>query len=283
MRKSFYIVPLAIVALVAISVYGWNYGLKKVHKPQTANSKGTYIVSLGDSVAAGDGLSQVGSAGQGAICGLSDSAYPVLVAQNLNADLKQFACSGAGVTNGLLASQNVNGKELPAQLAAANMFITGSDVLITIGANDVGWDGMLIRCAHSNCQSAADLASYHASLAQLQTNLNAALAQIQAAGPAKIIINDYYSLLDNNASCFVSYGITPDKVAWVNAREAELNDVINTAARQVNAVAVPIDFNGNLLCNANPWIQGLTDASPLHPTQAGQQQIATEDEQALSR
>lgn len=240
-----------------------------------------YVVALGDSVTAGDGLPLAGNDPQAATCARSDQAYPNVIAQRLHSKLRTFACSGAQVTAGLLQSQTANGTTLLPQLAAAKQYIRGNDVVLTVGANDVNWANMLTRCAQTDCTTGAELAAYQARLVQLQGNLDDALGQIQAAQPHRIIVNTYYALVRNSDTCFAASGITPVKIAWANQREAKLNDLLATVAKQHGAAVIKIDFSGHLLCDQNPWIQSLFEAAPLHPNQTGQQRIARQDLEML--
>jgi hypothetical protein len=41
-------------------------------------------------------------------------------------------------------------------------------------------------------------------------------------------------------------------------------------------------FDGHELCTSQPYVQGLRDNAPLHPTAAGELAIALADQQALA-
>jgi len=249
--------------------------------PVIHTSKPMYLVSLGDSVAAGDGLPVTSSTTSAIQCAQSNQAYPYMVAQAEHLILKQFACSGATIMNGIMQSQVVNGVTVMPQISSAKPYLPQSDVLITVGANDVNWEKELYTCAVSNCATVENAALFQQSLNQLQANLASMLQSIQVSHPKKVIINTYYPLLANDDTCLVSRGISTSKIIWVNNREAELNATISAAAKQFNDQPVSIVFDGHLLCSADPWIQNLSSSAPLHPTAAGQAFIASQDEQAL--
>jgi lysophospholipase L1-like esterase len=234
------------------------------------------LVSMGDSVAAGDGLTE-NSTTQAALCHQSIEAYPYLVAQSLHAQLHQFACSGAQITAGILQPQIVGAQSVPAQLQTATPYIAGNDVVITIGANDVGWDSFLTACAESNCVTSANQATFNARLTTLQSNLDTMLQKIAALHPHAVVVNTYYSLIANTDTCLQSYDITSAKIAWVNTQEASLNTAIITAAQKYHDKFATVTFSGHGICSSDPWMQGLSGSAPLHPTFEGQYNIATLD------
>jgi lysophospholipase L1-like esterase len=256
--------------------------LKKTESHQGDKAQAsTYLVSMGDSVAAGDGLPVTSSDNLAIECGQSNDAYPFLVAQAKGLALKQFACSGATVSSGILKSQQVEGQSLQPQLTAASPYLKNSDIVITIGANDVDWEQELYACATSDCGTTSNMTLFQQNLSQLSANLATMLQTIHSLHPRRVLLNTYYPLLNNTDTCLASQGITAGKIQWVNDREAELNAAINSAAKEFNYQTVLITFAGHLLCDTDPWIQGLSSAAPLHPTTAGQADIAGLDENAL--
>ena len=274
MRKVLWIVILMVIA--GLVAGGWFY----LTRPQQRLPEGTkYLVSLGDSVAAGDGL-PAGSSPEDQACGRSDLAYPVLLAKQLKLPLLQYACSGASVPAGLTGEQVTATVTLPAQIEAAKPHLRGNVVVLTIGANDVGWSDLLLRCLQTACDDPA--AVYTQSINDLIKNLDDALAQIQAQKPAKLLLNTYYHPVESTDACLATFGISSAKVAWVLDREAELNRIVTTQAEKHGGTAVTLDFKGHELCNlVNSYIQGPSAVSPLHPTASGQQRIAQQDAAAL--
>ena len=250
--------------------------------PQHPGSDPAYLVSLGDSVAAGAGLPIASSDSLASLCRQSSEAYPVLVAKAKSLTLKQFACSGATVTAGVLGPQPVGGQSVSSQLTAAAPYLKDSDVLVTIGANDVSWAQQLYTCATTQCETPSNLAAFQQNLGKLSTNLATMLQTLHAHHPRKVVLNTYYPLINDTDTCLSNRGITASKIQWVNAREAELNAAINTAAEKYGDQIVTTRFSGHLLCDAEPWIQTLSDPAPLHPTAAGQAAIAARDALALS-
>jgi lysophospholipase L1-like esterase len=232
-----------------------------------------YVVSLGDSVAAGAGLS--GDRRQSFGCDQASHAFPILLSQQLHQPYQQFACSGATVANGP--------NTLQTQYKSAQTYLAGSDVVVYAGANDSGWRELLTSCAQQDCVTPTNDAAITARLQTLHTNLTLLLQQIQQAKPHRLVVNTYYSLLAAGDTCAAGYGITPEKLAFINQKEAQLNAIITAAATDAHAVLVAVDFSGHTLCSTDPWVQGVTDPAPLHPTATGQQQIATQDATVLAR
>ena len=264
-----------------LSGAGWFVYRDKIALPH-AHSDVNYIVSLGDSVAAGAGLLAVSNPSQAdTACNRSIQAYPEVLAQNLNTPLKQFACSGAQVIAGVVQPQAAKDVTIPAQLDAATPYLKGNDVIVTVGANDVGWSDMLQRCARSMCNSDADLQTYQQDLQNLAVNLDSIYKTIHDAKPHAFLINAYYSILSPTDTCFAAFGITQDKIQWVVDREAELNTVIAGEARKYSAKLITPDFSRHLLCDTDPWLQGLLGDAPLHPTVDGQKHIAQQDADTL--
>lgn len=285
MRKIIIIV--IVVALILIAGGGVMARVVGMHHKRSARSgqsssvKPAYLVSLGDSVAAGAGLPITGTDSTATVCGQSSSAYPYLVARAKNLRLQQFACSGATIPVGILGPQTAEGQSLSPQLNAAIPYLPGSDVLITIGANDVDWVNELRACMSTNCETASNSVAFQQKLGQLKTSLDSMLQDVQSHHPRKIILNTYYQLISKSDTCLADHGTTPGKIAWVNSQEAALNQTIANAAKAHDSQVVDISFSGHLLCSADPWIQSLSDPAPLHPTAAGQAQIAAQDIRVL--
>jgi lysophospholipase L1-like esterase len=230
-----------------------------------------YLVSLGDSVAAGVGLS--GERNQRDSCDTSTAAAAIIVAKGLNARLEQFACSGATV-----AAVNANAKNnVVTQLVTAQSFIGGNDVLITAGANDVDWLGILRGCATASCATDQNRQMIAASLQKLEKSYADVLQQIRSFRPHRLLVHTYYDLVRPTDICTAEYGITPEEVAFIIEETTALNDTISKAADGSGATIIPIDFSGHLLCDSDSWLQGIDEPAPLHPTAAGQAHIAELD------
>jgi hypothetical protein len=60
-----------------------------------------------------------------------------------------------------------------------------------------------------------------------------------------------------------------------------LNSVLIKGAQTAGAASARPDFAGHRLCDPEPYMQGLHDAAPFHPTSAGELAIALADEHEL--
>jgi lysophospholipase L1-like esterase len=126
--------------------------------------KGRLIVSLGDSVASGEGVPDIGFPGvrwQSRQCHRSARAAPALAAQRLQRrdpstpiTFVHLACSGATIANGLLGSyggiEPKQGPPLGPQLDALEDIQRRRPVdavLISVGANDVHFSAVVKACA----------------------------------------------------------------------------------------------------------------------------------------
>jgi hypothetical protein len=72
------------------------------------------------------------------------------------------------------------------------------------------------------------------------------------------------------------------KVSTVETWLAALNQVLAKGAAQFGFLSPQPSFAGHTLCSALPYVQGLGDAAPFHPTALGQLAIALSDEAALA-
>ena len=72
------------------------------------------------------------------------------------------------------------------------------------------------------------------------------------------------------------------KAAVERARLATLNAVLARGAAEFGFTSVKPDFTGHQLCTTQPYVQGLGDAAPFHPTAMGQLDIALADQAALN-
>jgi lysophospholipase L1-like esterase len=244
--------------------------------PETISSRvpgQQYVVSLGDSVAAGAGLPNNGNLGVNS-CDLSEDAYPFVLAQRLDKQIEQVACSGATIragTNSLINQYN-----------SAMSYISNSDVVIYAGANDIGWLQTLIGCAQTNCATNQNRNNIAIESKKLQNNLTTLLNKIHKLKPHRVIVNTYYSLLTSSNDCFSGKGITSQEVSFISSEESILNKAITASANNTKSTVVNINFSGHLLCDKNSWIQNLSNTAPIHPTAEGQNQIATQDAQAIN-
>lgn len=245
-------------------------GQPQAEIPGMATSSGIYA-ALGDSIAAGLGLDDSDSQ-----CGRSTEAYPYQVASAFNRPLLHAACSSA-TAGDLFTQQNVDGSDIPPQLDTA--FASGVPTLITIttGANDVRWTSFLYKCYSGECGTTLDTFATNTLLSTTRVKLDQAFNEIRRrsnGSPPTVIVTGYYNPISAQCANLQSQ-VTRNEIRWINDQRRALNQAIKDSAANFSFVKfVPINFNGHDLCSSDPWVQGLNDPAPLHPTQAGQDAIA---------
>jgi lysophospholipase L1-like esterase len=238
----------------------------------TGPNNGSAIVSLGDSVASGEGNpSRSGPRWENRACHRSPIAGQTIAAQKAqqsNPDLGFFdyACSGASIQKGLLGPYK--GIE-PAPLQPARSQIdqlrdtvaitqTGGGlaaVLISIGANDVGFSKafkfctLVRRCWEKHFNPAFPYAAASSRFPTLETSVSQGLAELperfaqlssaldDVGVPAsRVILVDYFDPTTgaNGADCTMLFGgVTADESRWAQQHVLlPLNAQIDAAAKE---------------------------------------------------
>lgn len=239
---------------------------------------------LGDSVAAGAGLPVVAEpAAQDRACGRSADAFAAHLAVANRWRVLNLACGGATITAGVVGSQQAGNVEVAPQLAVAKKSEQPRVVIVSIGANDVGWSSLLRLCAVTpSCDNNASTAYFQQQLAEFSLSYEQLLLRLKAL-PAhpQILINLYFDPFGGNQDCLTGQGLTPAKQKSLLALLHSLNEVLRRGAEAAGATPVRPDFTGHGLCDPQPYVQGVNAAAPFHPTTAGQLAIALADQQAM--
>jgi lysophospholipase L1-like esterase len=243
-------------------------------------------VVLGDSTAAGLGNPPLAHPTTlDSACHRSVDAYAADLAAVNNWNVLNLACSGATIQAGILGPQHLGRVTAPAQLAQARKATHASVVIVSIGANDVGWSGLVRLCAAAgSCANKASTAYFQQRLATFASQYYQLLQQL-ATLPSRprVLINLYYQPFDLGSQCLDSQGLDPGKEKALIGLLNALNSVLSDGARAASQLPVQPDFTGHGLCDPGPYVQGVKDPAPLHPTAAGQLAIALADEQALQQ
>ncbi|QDQ97760.1 GDSL-type esterase/lipase family protein [Tomitella fengzijianii] len=251
--------------------------------PRPTGADVSRVAVIGDSTAAGLGNPPVQDPTPAdTACGRSRNAFAVSLASADGWDVTNLACSGATIRAGLLGPQEAGGMALPPQVSADA--VTRADlVVVSIGANDVNWSWMLRLCAGTgDCASSALQAYYQQQLADFSQDLLQLSAQLQQLPrhPA-VIINEYYDPFSGGTECLKGLGVTDAKVDALQDDLDALNQVLSKAAAAAGFRTASPDFDGHGVCSAQPYVQGVDDPAPFHPTASGQLVIALAVEQAL--
>ena len=242
------------------------------------------VVVMGDSTAAGLGNTALAHpTKQDTACYRSADTYAADLATANHWQVLNLACSGATIPVGILGAQTERGTTVLAQLAVAEKASRASIVIVSIGADDVGWSALLRLCAASaSCDNRASVSYFQKRLATFAVDYYQLLRQL-ASLPShpRVIVNLYYDPFDPSQHCLDKVGLDAAKERSLVGLLQALNGVLAKGAEATGLTAVSPDFSGHQLCNPQPYVQGLKAAAPFHPTPAGELAIALADEQAL--
>lgn len=246
---------------------------------------GVQVVVLGDSTASGLGNPPVHAPGAlDRACDRSVDAYAVDLARATSWTVENLACSGATIEAGILGPQPLSGDlTAPAQLAAAKAATGVRTILVSVGADDLNWDVLVKMCAAAErCDDAVSTAFFQSQLFQFTKDYYQLLSQL-AAVPShpQVVVNQYYDPFDPRLTCLDHVGLTPAKQQVLVQRLDALNTVLAHGAEASGFRSAKPDFSGHELCTSEPYVQGLGDSAPFHPTAAGELAIALADDSAL--
>ncbi|MGH9047875.1 MAG: SGNH/GDSL hydrolase family protein [Acidimicrobiales bacterium] len=247
---------------------------------------GVHAVVLGDSTAAGDGLAPVPNPSRlDRACQRSVDSYGAVLARVNDWQVLNLACSSATIEHGLLGPQQIGGLVAPAQLGLAKEARGASVVIVSIGADDMTWSAIFRLCAISPvCNNNAITAYFQSKLATFTQDYFDLLRQLAALpGHPEVIVNSYYDPFDPSSTCLRSKGLTEAKVKVLIAEVKDLDAVLAKGAEASGFASVQPNFSGHQLCSPVPYVQGLSDKAPFHPTVAGQLAIAVADEGAIAK
>jgi len=262
----------ASVACVAVSACAGVTGVS----PSAGLTPGAKYVALGSSYAAGPGIEPQEM--PATRCTRSTANYAHQFAQLRNLMLVDVSCGGAR-TKDLLEPW----KELPPQLDS----VTPDTrlVTITIGGNDVGYIGYLVRasmCSAGGATSCNQPPPTEAAWEALAQSIRRVAAEVKQRAPnARVIFVNYVSVLPATGSC-AAVGMTPALAEGNRAIARRLAEVTATAARDSGAELLDAATlsQAHDACSATPWIGGYAGPDgkmsrvPFHPNKDGMTAIA---------
>ncbi|HEU5003258.1 MAG TPA: SGNH/GDSL hydrolase family protein [Actinomycetota bacterium] len=260
--------------------------LPAVPPATAAVPSGTNAVVLGDSTAAGDGNPLVPDpTAEDRACHRSAESYANVLAATNGWQVLNLACSGATIPAGILGPQAVGSVTAPPQLSAAETATNLSAVFVSVGADDLQWSALLVLCASTpECRNDAAVTFFQQQLATFAQQYYRLLQQLAALpGSPRVIVNLYYSPFDTDKTCLNATGLTATKQKAMLGLLDALNTVLAKGAAAASMTAVEPRFTGHALCDPQPYVQGLKDPAPFHPTQAGELAIALADERQLQQ
>jgi lysophospholipase L1-like esterase len=265
-------------------------------------------VVVGDSTAAGIGNAPVVKpTTEDTACRRSADSYAVQLQVLTDYRVLNLACSSATINAGLLGVQYTGGRALVPQLSTLQSVQSASVVLVSIGANDVGWADLLQLCyGLPACNDSATDSLFQSRLDAFKIQYTQLLQQLSdLPNHPQVVINLYYDPFGTSFDCPglhdpkadagapAGYGFGADvgkdnqdekiktKVEPLRAQLNRLNTVLSQGADAFGFAAVQPRFDGHELCTAQPWVQGMSDAAPFHPTAAGELAIAAADRKLL--
>jgi lysophospholipase L1-like esterase len=242
------------------------------------------VVVMGDSTAAGAGLAPLpGATSAGLACGRSSDSYAADLGAANGWRVLNLACNGATISHGLLGSQTRHGDTLAPQLAVAERARHASVIIVSVGADDLRWSNMVEYCARvPQCDDRATTAYFQQQLARFSKDYLDLLSRLAALPDSpQVIINRYYDPFGSQPGCLSQDGLTSANLQILVSRLNTLNDVLAKGAAQFGFSSPQPDFVGHQLCTPQSYVQGLSDPAPMHPTAAGQLDIALTDQAVL--
>ncbi len=264
--------------------------------PAAASAASGPYVSLGDSYTSAP-LVPVPT-GNPIGCGRSTSNYPSDVARVIAPSTFTDVSCGSATTVNMTQPQSVPfGGTNPPQFNG----LGASDALVTvgIGGNDAGLIGVAETCAETDvfnpfgsaCKNHYDPSGNPANDPNVAA-VNAAGPKIAAvlegihtrAPQARVLIVGYPDGLPvNGSNCWPLVPLSSGDIKYFNGLEQQLNSVIATDAANNNATYVDTFTSsiGHDACkpSGTAWVNGIVPNSvayPLHPNQAGEQNMANQ-------
>jgi lysophospholipase L1-like esterase len=231
-------------------------------------------------------------------CGRSTNNYPSDVARVIAPSTFTDVSCGSATTVNMTQPQSVPfGGTNPPQFNA----LSASDALVTvgIGGNDSGLIGVAEKCAETDvldpfgsaCKNHYDPSGNPANDPNVAAvnatgpKVAAVLQGIHARAPqARVLIVGYPDGLPvNGSNCWPLVPLSSGDIKYFNSLEQQLNSILASDAAQNNATYVDTFTSsiGHDACkpSGTAWVNGIVPNSvayPLHPNQAGEQNMANQ-------
>ena len=259
-------------------------------------------VVIGDSTAAGIGNQLVADPSpQDRACDRSRDAYAAVLQRAARLRVLNLACSSATITHGLLGPQLRASQALPAQIGVLKSITSASTVVVSIGANDMGWSDFLRYCyGLARCDDQASESLFQSRMDAFRIQYAQLLQELaDLPGKPKVIVTAYYDPFGKTFDCPQltdparpnpapsGYGFSADpgggatqdqkiatKIEPLRSELAQINAVLGSGAGAFGFTLAQPEFQGHELCSEQPWVQGLSDPAPFHPNAAGELAIA---------
>jgi lysophospholipase L1-like esterase len=262
------------------------------------------VVVIGDSTAAGIGNTAIAKPSRmDRVCHRSADSYANQLSSLTGLSTLNLACSSATISAGLLGPQQAGTATVPPQVGVLQNIPSASVVIVSIGANDVGWSDFLRYCyGLSRCDDQASESLFLSRRDSFKVQYTQLLQQLSdLPNHPTVVVNEYYDPFGDSFDCREltdpkaragapkGYGFAADagadnqdekiaqKIDPLESELARMNDVIERGAQAFGFTAVRPHFEGHELCTEQSWVQGLGDPAPFHPNSAGELAIAAAD------
>jgi len=312
-----------------------NVGGERIEGHEEITLEDLLIVSIGDSVASGEGVPEIPirpprrlrAAWQNKRCHRSANAAPAVAAQRLaerypriSVTFVHLACSGASIDAGLIGEyRGISGARfhhrLPAQVDELNALAARREpaaVLVSIGANDVGFSKIVTWCGAlphgQSCFRGALGRKVTSGLRTLPQKYEELDKRIEVPA-TRIYLTEYFDptgdvfgapcerILKPRIPGLGSFGLNQEDLEDArNKLLVPLNDIVSQAATHYHwteITGIEQAFRGHGYCAEGPqgWITTLKASSrqqggfvgTLHPNLEGHRQIAARIDAALIR
>jgi lysophospholipase L1-like esterase len=265
---------------------------------------GINAVVIGDSTAAGIGNRRLPKATtQDTACSRSADAYALALESDSRLSIVNLACSSATIASGLLGPQTAGDVTLPPQVGRLQSITSASVVIVSVGANDVGWSDFMTFCyGLARCDDQASDSLFQSGLDLFKVQYAQLLQQLSdLPGRPAVIVNLYYDPLGKRFDCPqlqdpaaaigapAGYGFAADpgrdnqvekikqKIDPLKSELTRMNAVLEQGAQAFGFTSVRPHFEGHELCT--PPAVGARALGPrtFHPSAAGELAIAASD------
>jgi lysophospholipase L1-like esterase len=260
------------------------------------------VAVIGDSTAAGVGNTPLPEPTDSDIaCERTSDAYAQVLASATGWGVENLACASATIDRGLLGRQADRRPVVPPpQVGVLQSLTSLRAVVVSIGANDIGWAELLGYCSRvSRCDDQVTQRLMLSRLDRFRVQYAQLLVQLSElpTRPAVIVVG-YYDPFGTTFDCpqlrdpqaprepapgygFAAQPDGPDqativgqKVEPMRSMLAQLNAVLVQGAAAFGFASVTPSFEGHGLCSPQPWVQGMAEPYPFHPNAAGELAIA---------
>ncbi len=259
------------------------------------------VAVIGDSTAAGVGNTAYPEPSDADIaCARSRDAYAEVLGSATGLAVENLACASATIASGLLAEQPRRPVTPPAQVSVLKSIASLRVVIVSIGANDIGWSDYLKYCyGLSRCDDQASQQLMRSRIDRFRLEYVQLLHQLaELPSRPEVIVTGYYDPFGVRFDCAAladplaplepppGYGFAADpevgdqattvgqKIEPLRSVLAELNTVLADGAEAFGFSSVTPSFAGHALCSPQPWVQGMSEEYPFHPNAAGELAIA---------